>query len=59
MENKKTDKKNNLSINGSLKMQKMNSLKSKEPNLSHIKKSLKELREGKGTVHNLLFVDES
>lgn len=30
----------------------------KEPNLSHIKKSLKELRDGKGTAHDLLSEDE-
>lgn len=29
-----------------------------EPNLSHIKKSVQELRDGKGTVHDLIDDDE-
>ena len=30
----------------------------KEPNLSHIKKSVQELRTGKGTAHELIEVDD-
>lgn len=29
-----------------------------EPNLSHIKKSVQELRDGKGTVHDLIDDNE-
>lgn len=29
-----------------------------ETNMAHIKKSVQELREGKGTVHELIYVDD-